>query len=360
MDRELLDFSSSLAEGPCEMFHFVRYRLFGPLEPGKFENCDHLVAEIALRALSIVGMLVLVAMCIAEPLIVVGIVSVGPLIKITRAVGFLLQKNGYTGIHSGAPDVRAPEKIKIMSWNVYGVGGGMSLDHGGVVHFRERWQKIAEEVMREKPHVVYFQEIYDTKLAEKFIEYFKGTYGHIFAHMGLNIMGSSGGGLMMTNLECEFKDEAFTNNTWELTRTFSTLTIKDKGEVVARVIGTHLIHDSADKRREQVAQIRASIPNDDIPTAIIGDLNIERKSAEGQVLSFLNHSADLGPTCTNRLVEQWDKEAKAVRDEQIDYISTMNGPAPENAHLVAAFDASYNTKTALSDHHGLVAEIRRK
>lgn len=71
-------------------------------------------------------------------------------------------------------------------------------------------------------------------------------------------------------------------------------------------------------------------------------------------------------------VAQWDSKARSVWEETIDYISLFKSThlhdihlpvMNENAtfadcHLVEAFDNSYNTKTALSDHHGIAVVIK--
>jgi endonuclease/exonuclease/phosphatase family metal-dependent hydrolase len=180
-----------------------------------------------------------------------------------------------------------------------------------------------------------------------------------------------------------FSHTSFENNKWTLNRGFASLELKATPQDAlpcARLIGTHLIHgdEAEDKknRMEQIAQIVNHMARQTLamPTVLAGDLNIERDQEEGGILSSRLHHGYQGhnPTCTNRLVAQWDSKAKSVWGETIDYISLLKNAQPdgiripvvdenvilENCHLVEAFDESYNTKTALSDHHGLAAVIK--
>jgi hypothetical protein len=92
-------------------------------------------------------------------------------------------------------------------------------------------------------------------------------------------------------------------------------------------------------------------------------LNIERDQEGGKVLSPHVVHGYVGNelTCTNRLTRQWDSKLKTIQDETIDYISLFNGSQAvlESGHLVKAYDQTYNTKTALSDHHGLAVVVVR-
>lgn len=60
--------------------------------------------------------------------------------------------------------------------------------------------------------------------------------------------------------------------------------------------------------------------------------------------------------------KQW-KESSIPDHETVDYISlvTKTGMLEvKDSHLVEAFDETYNTQTALSDHHGIVVTYTSK
>lgn len=377
-DRTFLDLSSKCAEPFCYAFRYLRFRMAAPLDGTKFENRQSLIQEIALRSLLGVG--TLFALYTAFPFILGASLLLGAGTKLLRAAGYFCQKNGFTHVRGSAPekslDPASPE-LKVLSWNHCGVGGGMSQDHGGVIDWRYRIDAIAASIKKENPDVLVLQEYYDTAFTEALITKLGDTYAHFFIHLGQNLMGSESGVIVLSKYAVhDFSYSAFQNNDWKLNRGFATLEIKatpQDGKACCRIIGTHLIHgDRADDRAKRMAQISQIVDDlsarkETIPTLLAGDSNIERNGEEGLVLTpYLTHGY-LGnePTCTNRLVAQWDREAKGTWAEMIDIVSLFKEqsglPVREarvkECHLVKAFDDTYNTKTALSDHHGISAVI---
>lgn len=376
-DRTFLDLSSKMSEPFCAVWHLLRFRLVAPMDPKKFENSSTIANEVAIRILIALGALIAVVITSFAPIpILCSILVLGVASKIVRAIGFSLQKGGYTYIRGNAiekPLSHQDPQLKVMSWNICGIGGGMSLNHGGVNPWRYRIDAIIEKIKNEDPDVLILQEVYDTALAEVLFDRLKSEYAHFFAHLGPNVLGSVGGGMVISKCALhKFSQNTFNNNKWTLNRGFASLEVKGSSQDTMpciRIIGTHLIHgdEPEDKkhRAQQVAQIADYVANQTLmPTLLAGDLNIERDQEEGEILTSLLRHGYQGPdpTCTNRLVTQWDLEAKSVWGETIDYISlfksTQLGTTLENCHEVKAFDESYNTKTALSDHHGLTAVIK--
>lgn len=374
-DRTFLDLSSKAAEPICWAFGVLRYRMVAPIDPKKFNNCESKIAEIATRIL--IALTALVAIVpILFTAILLGIAS-----KVFRAIGFALQSDHYTHVRGKAPEKSLDNDAKILTWNLCGIGGGMHYDHGGVNHWRLRVDTLVEKILAENPDVLVLQEIYDTALAEALIEKLGPHYAHFFTHLGANTMGSVGGEMVITKCAVHrFTNTSFENNDWQLNRTFTTIDIKAKPEDAlpcARIIGTHLIHDDNSKRMAQVAQIVDSVARETLalPTLLAGDLNMQRDTPEqgGTLEPYLIHSYQAAePTRTGKLVLQWDPSLKEMTSETIDYISLFKRHLPDgrqlpvideniqmvDTHLVRAFDETYNTKTALSDHHGLATILR--
>lgn len=386
-DRTFLDISSKMAEPICSVWHLLCFRLVAPLDPQKFENCSHIAAEIAMRTLIGLGagLGAFLPFVAPTPMICsVAVLAVGS--KIMRAIGFAFQKGGYTYVRGIASEkaLNPHDQVKVMTWNICGIAGGLTLDHGGVIQWRSRLNAIIEKIKTQDADVLILQEVYDTALAEAIIEQLQPYYTHFFMHLGPNILGSEGGCMLLSKCAVhKFTHTSFENNEWTLNRGFAVLELKTTPQDLLpslRVIGTHLIHgdDPLDKknRMEQVSQMVSHLEQESIalPTVLAGDLNIERDLEEGKILSSRLHHGYRGsqPTCTNRLVAQWDSQARSVWGETIDYISLFKSRSPEgtrfpvidehvtieDCHLVEAFDESYNTQTALSDHHGLVAVIK--
>jgi endonuclease/exonuclease/phosphatase family metal-dependent hydrolase len=364
-DRNFLNYSSICAEPICWAYGLLRYRLVMPLDPEKFDHCQSKISEIAYRV-----SIVLVACIFFSSLVLpFAAMILGTASKVLRSIGFALQKNNFTHVRGSAPEkILNQNEVKIMTWNICGIGGGMNYDHGGVIDYRLRLPGIVEKIRSEDPDVLVLQEVYDTALAEALIRELP-EYAHYFIHLGANVMGSVGGGMVLSKCAVQsFTNTSFDSNQWSLNRTASILKIKSRPEdqhASACLIGTHLIHDDNNRRKKQFDQILKEIKNEaQIPIVLMGDLNLERDNPDegGMLAPYLDHGY-LGkePTRTNHMLKQWNKSLSDPGD-YIDYISLFKNHPPGvqlvNTHLVKAFSDDFDTKTALSDHHGLVAVLR--
>jgi endonuclease/exonuclease/phosphatase family metal-dependent hydrolase len=372
-DRPFLKLSSYAAEPLCQVFGLLRYRLVAPLEPGKFGNAQSKIVEVATRVfIAATAAFLLIAHTV--PTLSIAL-ALGAASKLFRMIGFAFQKNGYTHIRGDAPEKTLPGQAKILTWNLCGIGGGMHLDHGGVNSWRERLDGIVTQILSDDHDVLELQEIYDTAFAEALIDKLKGHYAHFFAHLGANVWGSVGGGMVLSKCAVSrFTNTSFANNDWTLNRTFATLDIKaspDAPQAAARLIGTHFIHgkDNA-KRLAQLDQVKGAVARETLalPTVLMGDLNLEKDKPEegGRLdLDFIHAYPGTEPTCTNEFVRQWEGKATAKPPETIDYISLFRaqlglpvieqGIAMRNTHLLRAFGT--RQEETLSDHHGIVTTL---
>jgi endonuclease/exonuclease/phosphatase family metal-dependent hydrolase len=371
-DRSFLYASSLLAEPFCKAYELIRYRLFSPLDSEKFSNYP-LIQEIAFRALIGSGTALAIYGAAHIPLaFTAAVLTIGIGVKILRAIGFALQENGYTHVTTEAPEIPLGERTTVLTQNFCGIEGGMHYDHGGVISWADRLDEFVALLRQKRPHVIILQEIYTTALAEALVEKLGDLYPHFFMHLGANVMGSVGGVMMITDHPVDaFSNIAFDNNDWTLNRTFAVMDIRN-----LRIIGTHLIHgeDSQEERREQIAQMLHFIANQENGkiTVIGADFNVERDREGRELLTpYLEHGyKGIEPTCTSKLVEQWTGIAR--EEELIDNISQVKAVLLpdgrrlpvfeefrlEEEELLPAFDDTYNTKKARSDHHGIQVTIR--
>lgn len=379
-DRTCLDISSKMTEPFCKSWDLIRYRLSAPMDPRKFENCSTRTQEIALRSLICLGTMIGTLLTWTYPIPVLGSVALlGSASKFLRALGFYLQNGGYTHVHGELKNKTILDsQIKLMTWNICGLAGGFSLDHGGVIHWRARLEGILNTIRTENPDVLILQEAVDTDLAEALIAKLKTEYAHFFIHLGPNVWGVGSGCMVLSKCAIhDFSYTPFTTNEWDLNRGFATLELKKDPKDLApsiRILGTHLIHGNTAKGHEnrvsQVAQMIQSIAKKTfpLPTIITGDLNIERDNLEGKFLaSHLRHGyVGSEYTCTNKLISQWDPNASKLPEEMVDYISLVQGtPLPiiehgvelNDVHIIKAFEEDFNTQTARSDHHALSTKI---
>lgn len=364
LDRTCLDLSSKMMEPFCESYRALRYSLVAPLD-----FCDSFVSEIAKRSLICAGAIIGSLLFYSYPVpVIAGVAFIGLSGKLLRSLGFALQSKGFTHVLGEAPEKAiADGKLKLMTWNICGLAGGFSLDHGGVLPWKERFEAIVNTIKTEDPDVLILQEIVDTDLAEALIAKLNKEYAHFFIHLGASVWGVGSGCMVLSKCPVhDFSFTSFSTNDWTLNRGFTTLEIQGQDQKPCiRILGTHLIHGTPENahsaRMQQIAEMVESIAKKtfSIPTIITGDLNIERDEKEGEDLkSFLSHAyLDSEHTCTNKLLELWD--GRQHPEELIDYISFVKGHPEalfENVRIVRAYEGN-NAKTAMSDHNGLVAEL---
>lgn len=389
-DRTLLHISSLMTEPFLIAFNALRYRLVSPLKPGTFENCNNRAKELAVRLGIVASAVSGVACTILFPIPVLsGVLAWGLASKFFRIAGLMFQQNGYSYVRGQGVEIDPTDKVKVLTWNVCGAGGGIPIDHGGVVNWKHRFDAICAKIDEEKADVICLQEIYDEALWHALVERYQGSYAHFFGNFHASIsqnplgaiLGSPSGGMVFTKCKFDhFSVESFTNNDWSLNSSFATLDLANG----LRLIGTHLIYNSEQKRVEQLGQILQRTSENLKPTVLVGDLNVPRSGA-GADTNALNESfdyrhqddpqftqklTDFDPktdtieTCNNELIGQWNQKYRHD-GEYIDYIAGLINPLLSkirfsDSHLVQAFDKTYNTQTALSDHHAIAASIELK
>jgi endonuclease/exonuclease/phosphatase family metal-dependent hydrolase len=385
-DRKLLRLSSLMTEPFLIVHNALRYRIVAPLDPSKFENCSSRVREVAVRCFIGFGAISGLAVCALFPAPVLsGIFTWGCGSKMFRAAGLALQKDGHTHVQGLALEKNSGKETKVLTWNVCGAGGGIPIDHGGVVNWKHRFEAICSKIDAEDADVVCLQEVYDESLWHALVERYQNKYAHFFGEFHASIwnnplaaiLGSQSGGMIFTKCAYhQFSVTSFSNNDWTLNSAFAALELKNG----FRVMGTHLIYNNEKLRVEQLEQIVRSAEKKPMPTVLVGDLNIPR-DGDGADTESLREKFDFShqdkngftknlsgalkepvETCTNKLIEQWNEKYKHD-GEYIDYIAKLRNRdfaniQIEDCSLVPAFDEKYDTKTALSDHHGIVATVR--
>ena len=353
LDRNCFYLASLCAEPFCKAFELLRYRLVMSLNPTKFDHYPTVMQDVAYRSSIVAGAVFFTYVGLSMPMVtLLGVGVVGIASKAFRAIGCYLQKEGYTHVSGKVLEKPVGVDLKVMTWNILGLCGGMHYDHGGVVAWPLRLDRIVQQIKSEDPDVLVLQEIYDGALGEALIAQLGDNYAHFYTHLGPNVWGTEGGVMVVTKCAVEkFQSISFETNDWTMNRTFAIL---DLGNV--RIVGTHLMHGKDDDVRvRQLNQIKKVLdPLPPKPTLLVGDLNREYNSTFPFQLTH-GYRADQ-PTCTNRLNSHWT--GRYEEEETIDYISLLEGSKAhlEECHLVRAFEES--TQTALSDHHGLVLTIK--
>lgn len=396
--RLLLGISSLLTEPVCWCSAQI-YRARSRLLPGEFDFSATKASEIGQRVIRVV------AAAVAAP--AAGALAL--IAKPFRYLGFQLQQNGYTHVKGDAPEKPFPAdgRYTAMTWNVCAIGGGLGRDHGGVIGWQDRLDAIVEEIRQADPDILSLNEIYDRACGDSvsfgffkdsLIEKLKDRYAHFFLDMGANTWGSVSGHFVASKFAVE--NASFTpfssNATFDAQKGFFSFDIRTSPQTVTRFIATHLMYDVKPEtyerdstiRMRQIAQIVRHIAQEQLllifkerplekvllasfrdlkaikglpPTIVLGDLNIDRDSAEGKkVLQFLDHGYTANePTRTNRFLRMlWDP-SEPYFEETIDYISGVKNTGVKfvSVRRIPADDGK-DSHTVLSDHDALLATIQ--
>lgn len=385
-DRTFLNISSEMAEIFCRTSEKV-FRVLSTLDPNEFDNLPSRTQEVAFRALIVFTGFLLVC---ALPLTLAIGLTFGLGSKIFKAVGYALQKDGFTHIRGSAPEEPMGPESTYLTLNGCLVAGGLSRNHGGPVDWRIRIDALIQQILEADAGTIMLQEVYDTAACERLVKGLGAKYAHFFTHLGPSVWGSEGGCMVITkHAYSHFSHTKFSNSDWTLGRGYAILELKaapDAVEPSFRVVATHLIDGESEidgkeapgqvNRAIQVAEIVNGIAErtlkvaKPIPTYVGGDLNINRGSAEDQkrLIPFLEHSyKGHEPTCTYTLLRKWDPvKYKDTPEEILDYFSKVT---PDNEIGLKVADSEVvscrristytpgNTKTARSDHDGLLITV---
>lgn len=388
-DRFFLNIASKLADPFAAAYEALRYRTVMPLR--RFGGDPSFVCETAKRISIVAGAVFAASMCIAFPLTVGPFAAAGTLALgighlACRSIGFALQRNGYTHVRLNAPEKETAGSLKVMSWNICGIGGGFSYEFGGVIPWQKRLESVVATVQTADPDVLVIQEEYDTALGEALIGRLKNHYAHAYFHLGQSV-GGVGSGVMIFS-KCathRFAYEDYKNCGYFNRRGFATLEIKAKPadeEPAFRIIGTHMAYKGISQpiyeiRKNELEQIFTGLnerqPADAIPTIFAGDTNIERSSDEidrKYLAGFIAQEYMGGPTCSDDLKEEWKgRPVDPANLRTIDHVSLIRSsdqlPLPVRIDGVRlqyderfkSFQPDDEPALALSDHHPIVATV---
>lgn len=382
-DRFLFGVSSFLAEPFCWAYGLLRFRFVAPIDPNKFDNRESIIKEIANRTL-IFTTAVATFVFAATPIAFAG-AFIGATCKAFRILAIHMQKEGFTHVKGKAQEKFLEKDIaNVMTWNIRGLPGGLHYSEAGVVQWQSRLDAIIHTIESEDPDVLVLQDVQDTALAEKIIERLQEKYAHFFYQLGANFWGKTDGSLILSKCAVHrFSHQDFANNARGEAFGFDILEIKAHPEDTTpaiRLVGSELIggKEKQEIRKEQFSQIIDTLAKEKmaLPTIFVGNTNVERDSEdEGAYFSQYLYHCYRGqtPTHTNELAAQWSTRMKELGNT-IDIISLVKRNLPcglalpvmernltlLDCHLVKAFDETYNTKTALSDHHGIVTKFEVK
>jgi endonuclease/exonuclease/phosphatase family metal-dependent hydrolase len=373
LDRKFLNLGSKMSDVFSWTYGWLGYRLVAPLDPNKFDNATTKAKEIGIRAMIVVGAVAGFVFA-ATQLFLTGVV-LGAGSKLVRELGYYFQKAGFTHVRGSAQEKEIEKgEAKLMTWNVRGYR--WLPYEKGLVHWRSRIEGMLEKIKNEDPDVLVFQEVYDTAMVEALVKGLEGHYAHFYTHLGVKKWGEESGCVIVTKCPVHnFKYTDFSETDSEVNRGFGILEIKAKAEdsrPFIRIVGAQLSPGPQDGeiRLEQAAQIVDTLARQKLalPTFFAGSKGDKTYLANYLQDSYRGQEATSSP----EFAVQWDPVSKD-QEQSTDDISLFKAAPSEDrrtfpvvdrgvklikAHLVRAFDDTYDTKTSLSDHHGLVATIK--
>lgn len=378
LDRKCFNLSASMMNVFSWTYGMLGGRLIAPIDPNKFDNASSRIVEVGIRAFILLGAVASIYF-VGTP-VLLGAVVLSVWGTVFRALGVALQRHRFTHIRGQAPEKELKGSLRIMEWNIRGHGGGHHYAEGGVIHWKERIDRIVETILKADPDVLILQEVYDASLIEALVERLP-QFAHFYTHLGSNLWGEESGILVVTKGPVhQFTHTDFANTDAKVKRGFSFLELKENSKATTpclRIFATQFSSGkTAHLRKAQMEQIIDKLAKEEkvLPTLFVGSLNIARDSLEeGAYLArYLYHSYLANePTHSEALVSQWAPiyDGQEASNDFISFFKRQplgdsrifpvkeKGVRLVGSELVRGFDPDYSTKTARSDHHAIVTEV---
>jgi hypothetical protein len=375
LDRFFLNTSANM-DGVISWVIRWGHRLVSSSAPDKLDNASTRVGEIALRSLFVLGGILSFFLGAVTIIPFVAAILVGGS-TIMRAVGFAMQKDGYTHIRGSAPEVALKNgQATVMTWNIS--GDNRSSYKQGVSHWSVRSDSIIQSIKDKNPDVLIFLDAFD--VVEDLVAKLGDQYAHFFAHLGKNILGKTSGCVVVTKCAVSrfSHDDFFNQHDTGINRGFSFLEIKadpTDSQPALRIIGAQLTpnadflkpDEEAQKERvDQMAQIVNMIAKEKIflPTFFAGSLGVDLKSKEGLDLSsYLRHSYKKQEPTHLDLRKEWDPSIEAV-DSSSEVVSLMKRLCPDGRELpireqgIQFVDCEIIKSTKLTDYSGIATTVQ--
>jgi len=301
-----------------------------------------------------------------------------------RISGSILQTEGFCHRRGNGLEKAyiKQDPIKVMTFNVCGIGAGYEITNGNQVSWDLRVDAIIDEIEKSDPDVVCLQEVFDSSLGDHLFERLKDTYAHFYSDMGTWAFCPSGsmviskipGKMNFLSFSSYCGDGFFQNKGFTPFEIYDSVT-KNLTLVVA---SAHLQHDDGPKeayekaREGQVKQVTEYFNNllkkvPDLFCLFTGDLNINKGSKEHTESSLQEWTDPRKYTGNLEADHTWSTQAaRQVYDpnitkqqEMLDYILYM-GLKPHYMSVdKQSFDQGPEDPTKIpSDHLPLVATIQ--
>lgn len=270
--------------------------------------------------------------------------------------------------------------FSLLSWNVCCVPGGYCISDGGVVPWERRVDAILEKINETGADVNCLYETFDTTsahyIAKKLSE---NGYGYVYYNIGAQALGVSSGMLVASKYPISraqfhaFPKETLVGRTKAAAKGVFSFELQSNGSSFARVFSTHLQHSeipaepTAEEIRARSSQMQIILRlmennEEQLCSILTGDLNMDiSEYSENQWDRSFQRDADFdhntwaGDEYSARLMQ------KAISGElTLDHTALYRGTGVsiDTGLLDPLYDPSQYRSSALSDHAGLISQIR--
>ncbi|HSX13100.1 MAG TPA: endonuclease/exonuclease/phosphatase family protein [Chlamydiales bacterium] len=389
-----VDFSSNLAPQLLQCARWVTkpmwwtteqvLRIVMPIIPGKYDQCTDKTDEIIYRILK--GFIAIPSITVTIPL---GFASCIP-----RFIGTCLQKEDFVHL-KGNIEVSPSflkKKFTVLSMNICGMPGGLSLIFGGVPPLNSRISRIVERILAANADVVLLQEVHDEDGAYELYDRLKNKYSDFYLNIGTQATTLNSG--LFACIKSKTVNPSFSSfkeiegSHRSVNKGCFNFTIGSKEAPIAHIFHAHLQPSpddmnptSSEKKTRQlelqhILRKMHSIPNRmfDAPIVLAGDMNIAYGSEEYNDSILSNHfitsydESGFQETCAisfTQYVWTYSSEKRNLLDRDrcitLDYTVVLKQDQDIQEHKVETFLAkTFDTskpELALSDHNAILSKI---
>ena len=297
-----------------------------------------------------------------------------------RWIAAALQDEPYIYTKSKKEDKLLPEKKQIshLLWNICCVGAGYSITEGGVVPWKERIDRIAEQIIETDADVNSIYETFDIDSAFYLSEKLSSKGYHCFYNIGPNIVGTSSGIFVASKYKVvnakftPFSKDTLLGRTKNCKKGVFQFDLTSDGKTFAPVLSTHLQHSekpefptneevlSREKQMQAMLEITKKLP----PHCILvnGDLNLDDREFENSSWKDLFEKGKIHGT-----EKTWGGDAfcaslmnkEASKPLNLDHAMIIKGSARSISSKIISskFDGTTFKKEALSDHNRVLTII---
>lgn len=261
-------------------------RIVSPIIPGKCGQCLTREREIAMRILITITIPLLLFM---------SLFSAGFALGFT-ALGNALKTGSFTKLFNPeAPYKVASHRFSLFSLNTCFLPGGFSLDHGGVVPWKGRIDKVVNQIKQQNSDVICLQEVFDLESGYYLHKRIKDTYPESYINIGPKNIGLNSGLFVASKFPIKdaefipFDKDTLVGSGKNVKKGIFGFTLYQNSQPFARIYNLHLSHSEKDDRptneeilgrKKQIDALLTKLYRDaakygNIPMIITGDFNMD-------------------------------------------------------------------------------------